>query len=156
MEQTDPERQKLLQVLDKLTFFENFSDYEKKRITAFNTHVQQVKMGSYLVKEGHTDTSFFIILTGSASVVKAGKSSALAELRAGDFFGEISFLTNRPRTSNVVASESMYVLRVDQELMARLGAEIREKIKDRIIERLVDRLDDMNDLVGKVYSRGRF
>lgn len=151
---TAEERDKIIRIMDRIPFFKDFSEYEKRRITSFHTHLQSFKMGAYVIKEGASDTSFYILLTGTVSVVKAGKSSALAQLNAGDFVGEVSFLTNRKRTSNVVANEPVVALRVDKQLMAQLGAEIREKIKDRIIDRLVARMDDMNAMVGQLSSYG--
>lgn len=149
-EASSGDRDKLMAIIARLPFFDTFSDYERKRITAFHTHVRKFKMGEYVIREGGTDASFYILISGHMSVVKAGKSLALAELRPGDFFGEVTFLTGRPRTTNVVANEPSFVIRVDAELMTNLGPEIREKIKDRIIERLVERLDNMNDTLSKV------
>ncbi|NGZ26118.1 MAG: cyclic nucleotide-binding domain-containing protein [Magnetococcales bacterium] len=153
---TPEERDKIIRIMDRIAFFRDFTDYEKRRITSFHTHLQSFKMGAYIIKEGGTDTSFFILLTGAVSVVKAGKSSTLAQLQAGDFVGEVSFLTNRKRTTNVVANEPVVALRVDKELMAQLGPEIREKIKDRIIDRLVARMDEMNGLVGQLSQGFRY
>lgn len=150
------DRDKVMLIMTRLKFFKDFSEYEKKRISAFHTHFQKYKMSEYIIRENNTDTSFFIIITGAVSIIKAGKSTALAELGEGDFFGEVSFLTGRPRTTNVLANEPTLVLRVDRELMEGLGADIREKIKDRIITQLVQRLDDMNDLLMKFSYGARF
>ncbi|MEO5377665.1 MAG: cyclic nucleotide-binding domain-containing protein [Magnetococcus sp. DMHC-6] len=157
MPETEEEKRiELLKTMEVLEFFSNFTEYEKKRFSAFDTYIKVYKMGEYVVREGAMDRAFYIILDGSVSIVKAGKSEVLTQLGPGDFFGEVSFLTGRPRISNVVASERLYVIHVDSKLMERLGTEIREKIKDRIISRLVARLDDMNDLISRISSIARF
>ncbi len=141
MSQTDamaPE--KLLEMIDKIPFFKEFSSYEKKRIVGNNTAFKAYRAGAKIVKEGDTDTSFFIILTGAVSVVKQG--ATIINLGLGEFFGEMAFLTNEPRNTSVVAiDDSVVALQVDQELMKRLSADIREKVKDQIITKLIERLN---------------
>lgn len=138
MEQLErEEREKIVQALGRLAFFEKFSLYEKKRIAAHNTHFFTYKAGETIIEEGTKDTAFFVLAAGTVSVVKSGVDHPLATLKAGEFFGEMAFLSNMERTSGVVADEMVLVIRVDQELMGRLGVEIREKVKDKIIDKLV-------------------
>ncbi|MEO5341109.1 MAG: cyclic nucleotide-binding domain-containing protein [Magnetococcus sp. MYC-9] len=131
---------RLLEMIDRIPFFQDFSSYEKKRVVGNNTAFQSYRAGAKIVKEGDTDTSFFIILAGTVSVVKQG--ATIINLGMGEFFGEMAFLTNEPRGTSVVAMDDAVVaLQVDQELMKRLSAEIREKIKDQIITKLIERLN---------------
>jgi len=55
------------------------------------------------------------------------------------------------QTANVIANDTVIVLRVDPELLDGLRAEIREKIKDKIIAKLVARLDFINDAYAKLF-----
>ncbi len=131
---------KLVELLDKIPFFQDFSSYEKKRVAGNQTAFKSYRAGAKVVKEGDTDTSFFIILAGTVSVVKQG--AAIINLGTGEFFGEMAFLTNEPRQTSVIAiDDSVVALQVDQELMKRLSAEIREKVKDQIIAKLIERLN---------------
>jgi CRP-like cAMP-binding protein len=57
--------------------------------------------GEVLVTEGQTGRELFVIIEGSVTVSTPGR--ALAELHAGDFFGEIALLDDGPRTATVVA-----------------------------------------------------
>ncbi len=141
MPQTDAVTQeKLVELLDKIPFFKEFSSYEKKRVAGNNTAFKSYRAGAKVVKEGDTDTSFFIILSGTVSVVKQG--ATIINLGLGEFFGEMAFLTNEPRNTSVVAiDDSVVALQVDQDLMKRLSADIREKIKDQIIVKLIERLN---------------
>ena len=56
-----------------------------------------------IARQGDVGTGFFVIATGSARVVRNGE--AIASLRPGDFFGELSVLDGRPRVAQVIASE---------------------------------------------------
>ena len=129
----------ILELLGKVPFFQKFSTYEKKRIAGNNACFEKHPPGSKLIKEGNTDTSFFILIGGSVSVLSKGE--VIIGLGTGEFFGEMAFLTNAPRNTTIIANEDVIAVRVDQELMGRLSPEIREKIKDQIILKLVERLE---------------
>jgi CRP/FNR family transcriptional regulator, cyclic AMP receptor protein len=135
----------VLEIMERLDFFDAFSDYEKERITRFYTNFYIYEQGEYLIKEGSRDTSFFILLSGTVSVTKGVKKLLMAKLDPGDIFGEVTFLTDtQRRTSNVFADDTVIVIKVDRGMLRQLSPEIREKIKDRVIEKLVKRLDYMN------------
>lgn len=132
--------EKLLELLNMIPFFKDFSSYEKKRVAGNDTAFKPYRAGAKIIKEGDKDTSFFIILSGTVSVVKGG--ATIINLGSGEFFGEMAFLTNEARGTSVIAvDDAVIALQVDQDLMKRLSAEIREKIKDQIITKLIERLN---------------
>jgi len=49
-----------------------------------------------------------VLVDGTATVTKGGKK--IADLGAGDWFGEIALITNSPRTATVVATSPVDVL----------------------------------------------
>lgn len=131
---------KYFELMENISFFHDFSSYEKKRVAGNSVAFGEYSAGQRLIKEGDTDTSFFIILSGVVTVLKKG--TPIINLDTGDFFGEMAFLTNEPRNTSVVAAEDDVVaLEVDQPLMKKLSADIREKIKDQIINKLIERLN---------------
>lgn len=77
----------------------------------------------YVVREGEDGDSLFIIKKGGVRVVTnaGGKELRLATLGERDFFGEVSFLTGRPRTADIIAdmpSEILELTRTElQEVM---------------------------------------
>lgn len=136
----DNSQEKLFGLMDNIAFFKAFSSYEKKRVAGNRDSFGTYRAGQRLIKEDDTDTSFFIILQGTVTVLKHG--TAIVNLNTGEFFGEMAFLTNAPRNTTVVASDdNVIALQVDQSLMIKLSPDIREKIKDKIIEKLVERLN---------------
>lgn len=56
--------------------------------------------GRQIVRQGEVGTGFFLIATGSADVVRDGRT--IARLGPGDFFGELSLLDREPRIATVV------------------------------------------------------
>lgn len=132
------------ELLGKIPFFKNFSTYEKKRVAGNVASFGRYQAGQRLIKEGDHDTSFFILLSGTVTVVKKG--TPIINLGEGEFFGEMAFLTNEERQTSVLAAEdNVIALQVDQSLMLKLSADIREKIKDQIINKLVERLAKTTD-----------
>jgi len=141
----DIETQQLIENMNRTDFFAAFSDAEKREIVTSYTPVCIFGKNESIIKEGTDDTSFYILLTGSARAMKNDVSLPFAQYGPGDSFGEISFLTGVPRTCDVIANEVSIALKIDKKTLEDLKIEIREKIKDRIIENLVDRLRIMNN-----------
>ncbi len=150
MEDNAKNRAYVLRIISDIAFFRDFSDAERHSFVSNYTRIQKCVAGVFIVKEGSTDSSFYILLSGSVSVMKNGNPAPLAELVPGAIFGEMSFLANMPRTANVVANDRSLFIQIDKKLMDVLGAEIREKIKDRIIDQLLKRMSKMNQLLHHV------
>jgi CRP/FNR family cyclic AMP-dependent transcriptional regulator len=58
--------------------------------------------GHVIARQGEVGTGFFLIASGSAHVIRDGRT--VATLGPGDFFGELSVLDGRPRIAQVVAA----------------------------------------------------
>jgi CRP/FNR family transcriptional regulator, cyclic AMP receptor protein len=75
--------------------------------------------GSVIISEGDPGDSMYVISSGEVKVYTrgAGKSGTvyLAKLGEGDFFGEVSVLTGKPRTATITASQPTELLRLDKE-----------------------------------------
>jgi cAMP-dependent protein kinase regulator len=76
--------------------------------------------GSVIISEGEPGTSMYLIASGEVRVYTRGTASSqgsiyLAKLGEGDFFGEVSVLTGKPRTATITASKRTELLRLDKE-----------------------------------------
>jgi CRP-like cAMP-binding protein len=62
--------------------------------------------GEVIVEEGGVGSAFFIIASGSVevTVLQNGRQVSVATLSAGDFFGEMSFLTGDKINATIRAS----------------------------------------------------
>jgi CRP/FNR family cyclic AMP-dependent transcriptional regulator len=79
-------------------------------------HPRQYKKGEKIFNSGDIGTSVVLIRSGSIEI-KAG-DKLLAELQAGDFFGEVALIIDEPRTADAIAiedSELIFFLRSDLE-----------------------------------------
>ncbi|MFT5164555.1 MAG: CRP/FNR family cyclic AMP-dependent transcriptional regulator, partial [Alteromonadaceae bacterium] len=92
--------------------------------------------------QGTHGPSFYIILSGQATVWQSGHQVAL--LKAGQFIGEVGFFCNESRTATVTSLTDMLVLKIDRDSFVSLPGKIRELIKDKVISGLVDRVSNQN------------
>jgi len=139
-----------LDILNKVQFFDIFSSIEKDMLTGFHSHFFLVKKDEYIIRQGGQDQSFYILLTGKVAVKRKDSQIILANLVPGDFFGEVSFLTERPRTTSIIPTEDCIVFEIDKATLNHLDICIREKLKDNIIKVLVNRLDKLNETIVKL------
>jgi cAMP-dependent protein kinase regulator len=75
--------------------------------------------GQTVIEEGDTSNSIYFIDSGRAKVVASifGKKLELAVLVAGDIFGEVAFITGRPRTASVIAMDTLTVFEFNEVLL---------------------------------------
>ncbi len=140
----------ILPIINRLGFFTSFTAVEKRQMVSDDTHFRVYKPGELLIRQGHSDQSLFIILTGTVSITEGANGTILAVLKAGDIFGEMALLTDTRRTANVVARESVIALKLDRVLFEQFTPTIREKFKDKIIEKLVARLEAANREISRL------
>jgi len=75
-------------------------------LLASYAHERIFRPGDVVIEEGSTDTSLLIITSGVVQIVKqgsAGREIEIARLGAGDFIGEMSLMTGKPRSATVRA-----------------------------------------------------
>ncbi len=72
--------------------------------------------GDQVIGEGEKGDSLYIITHGLVSVYKVGhESEPIAELRGGDFFGEMALLGTQVRTANVKSIKPTTLLRLSRK-----------------------------------------
>jgi CRP-like cAMP-binding protein len=97
--------------------------------------------GDVMVTEGERGQSIFVLASGSAKVFvrsPSGRNFPVAELREGEFFGEISSLSGRPRSATVTASARCELLELDRPTMdeiARSHPRVADVLEEYYIRR---------------------
>jgi tetratricopeptide (TPR) repeat protein len=74
--------------------------------------------GSVVIAEGDPGSSMYVIASGEVKVYTRGKGGGtvyLAKLGDGEFFGEVSVLSGKPRTATITASQRTELLRLDKD-----------------------------------------
>jgi len=127
-------------ILQKIPFFRDFNPDERERLANEQDSFVIARPKEVIVKKGSMERAFYILLSGTVEILDEQEQAPILELSPGQVFGEITFLTEVPRTSSVRAQDICILMRIDQGLMSCLRAEMREKIKDQLIDKLVKRI----------------
>jgi cAMP-dependent protein kinase regulator len=102
-----------------------FSSFTQEEFTDFTGRmmVHVASPGEVIIRQGDKGKSVYVIATGSVKVfttLLSGEQVDLAVLWPSDFFGEMSFLTGRPRSATVEATEDTNILEIDEEKLRDL------------------------------------
>ena len=90
-----------------------------------STALRTFEEGDIIVTEGEPGTSLFLIVSGEVKVftrAEHGGHLPLAELGPGDFFGEVSLLTGKPRTATITAKGTVTAIELGKEHVDRIAA----------------------------------
>jgi len=100
------------------------------------TSLRSYQEGDIVVTEGEQGSSLFLVVTGQVKVFTRGERGEhlpLAELGPGDFFGEVSLLTGRPRTATITAKTEVVAIELDKDDVDRISVdhpEVSEVLED--------------------------
>lgn len=95
-------QEQIVHIVQQIPFFSAFHATEQMLFAKDETRLFSYHNGEFLIQEGGDDHALFFLLVGAASVVKEGAAIPLAMLGPGDMFGEVGFLMQRTRTTNVI------------------------------------------------------
>jgi cAMP-dependent protein kinase regulator len=104
--------------------FQHLSAEEFRELVSHLT-LKHYEEGTLIVAEGDPGNSMFVIVNGEVSVntVDAqGKQIQLANLAEGEFFGEISLLTGKPRTATIITNTGTDLLELTREDYGKIVA----------------------------------
>jgi CRP/FNR family cyclic AMP-dependent transcriptional regulator len=98
------------QYLDRLASVPLFGGMNNKELRdiAKATVELQIDEGTEFVTQGDVGREAFVIVEGTAEVIRNGKT--IAEMEPGDCVGELALLDHGPRTASVVATSPLTVL----------------------------------------------
>ena len=82
--------------------------------------VLNCKAENPIVKAGQMGREMFVILSGSVRVQAGADKATIATLTRGDMFGELAFLSEMPRTADVMANEPVELLVLSQAIIQKI------------------------------------
>ncbi len=102
--------------------------------------------GSFVFREGESGEEMYIIQEGGVEILKqfGPSSKRLATLEAGDFFGEMSMLENRPRSASARVTADTKLLPVDPSTFDQMLREYPE-VAVRMLRSLCARMRKYED-----------
>jgi CRP/FNR family transcriptional regulator, cyclic AMP receptor protein len=96
-----------IESLSSIPLFANLSPRQVRKILKSSSEIR-FEAGEVIVREGGRTQTLFVILEGTAKVIRNERT--LARRIAGEFFGEVSMIDLRPRAATVTAETDMRCL----------------------------------------------
>jgi serine/threonine protein kinase len=132
--------------LRHLNFFKDFNDDQITDVVNASEWKEYAK-GEVILTEGEIETSFYIIFRGGVEVLR--KDTVIGVMKQGDCFGEIAFMTQRPRVATIKARTDVSLMCVSKSLMEQAPVETQLQYYRIFLENLITRLSKATDkLVG--------
>ena len=116
------------QELRRVNIFSELSNHKLEQVLHFS-ELKRFGGGKLIVKKDEPGESLYIVIHGlvtASTLVPGGERKKLAEIGEGNFFGEISFFTNMPRSADVYSEMPSLLLVIDYEAMTLIEKEIPE------------------------------
>jgi len=133
--------------IKNLGFFKGFSDSDIWELIRACTW-QNYPAGTPVIKEGESDHSFYIVLSGVVSIEKNGR--AVDNLQEGDCFGEMGYLMQAKRTASVLAKTDVSLMKVNAATMNRAAETTQLRFHKVFVRTLIQRLSDTTALLSQL------
>ncbi|HWK49315.1 MAG TPA: serine/threonine-protein kinase [Steroidobacter sp.] len=131
------DRQEQFSILRTLKFFHDFSQSEILEVLRASTW-QDYDQGEEIVKEGEMDDRFYVIVSGSVAVMRAG--NLVGQLEAGDCFGETSYVRGAKRLATIKALSGVTLMKVSSTLLEQSSAACQLRFNKVFLRSLISRL----------------
>jgi CRP-like cAMP-binding protein len=131
------DRQEQFSILRTLKFFHDFSQAEILEVLRASTW-QDYEQGEEIVKEGEMDDRFYVIVSGSVAVMRAG--NAVGQLDEGDCFGETSYVRGAKRLATIKALSPVTLMKVSSTLLEQGSAACQLRFNKVFLRSLISRL----------------
>jgi small-conductance mechanosensitive channel/CRP-like cAMP-binding protein len=115
------ERERRLDLLEQVAIFAPLSKDDRLHV-ADGMHHTIFGRGETVMRVGEPGESLYVLRAGEVSVrlVADGLEKEVAQLKDGDFFGEMSFMTGEPRSATIVAVKDAECYVIDSTAMTKI------------------------------------
>jgi CRP-like cAMP-binding protein len=107
------------------------------------TREHRFHAGAVIVRHGERGDGFFVVLEGTASVLRAAGLPPLT-LGPGDYFGEIALIDGAERTATVVAKTEVWCLRLGSAAFFKL-LRAEPEIAILLLKQLAGRIRELQE-----------
>ncbi|HEU0220310.1 MAG TPA: serine/threonine-protein kinase [Gallionella sp.] len=137
--------------LRSLAFFKNFSDVELWEVLRISEW-RKVPEAEYILRDGESGRTFYILAQGTVRVVKQGRLLSL--LRRGDCFGEMAHLFELEfkRSTDVIAKSDTVLIEINPDVLVRATTGCRFQFSDAFLRMLVKRLAVANKRISHLLA----
>lgn len=147
------DREKALhEVLATIPLFEGLRKSELERVARL-LYERRYSAGEAVFHQGEPGVGMYIILEGRVEVIFEPTGQVLAELKAGEFFGEMSLVDESPRAATVAAltdSRMMGLFLSDLTDLIDRNPRLGVKILQRLVHVVASRLRRSNEQLSQM------
>ena len=143
---TESWQKRLQKTIDTIQFLSFMNEAERERLMDTGA-LWLFNPGESIIREGDSDRSIYIVLDGLVRVftqISEEEDFELAVLGPGEFFGEISLLTGKPRSSSVAALENSVLIEFSHASLEQFLHE-HPLVKKALSQYCRDRLADLEE-----------
>jgi hypothetical protein len=120
------------------------------RIVVLMGQLKRFVPGEYIVRQGEEGDEMYVILRGAAEVLASSgeQRKALMQMRRGEVFGEMALVRQNVRSADVVATEPVEALAINEHFLQRLQfryPRIASKVFLNLTRIVSDRLQRMTE-----------
>jgi CRP-like cAMP-binding protein len=123
------------ELLRQVPLFSGCSKKELHKIAAIADEID-LREGKVLTRQGGPGREFFVLLEGSVEVARDG--NRINALGAGDFFGEMGLISQKPRNATITTTSPVRTLVITETNFRRLlrdDPRISMKVLETVAER---------------------
>ena len=124
-------------LLKRIPLFAKCSTAELVEV-AISADEREAAEGDRLTEEGRRGREFFVLVEGGVAVTRGGRK--LADLGAGEWFGEMAILRYKPRSATVTATSPVRVLVISDSDFRRI-VETTPRIALKVLRSVAERLE---------------
>ena len=139
-------------LLHHISFFSQLDSEQAEALMGISRNLT-FRPREVILEEGEAGPGLYLIQSGEVTVQKRrpdGGVEVLARLLRGEFFGEVSLVTDLPTTAEAVASEDTVTLFLPREELLSLVAtwpELELKMLREFVRTLCQRLHEADELL---------
>ncbi len=140
-----------------------FSELTESEVATLGEACEEIafKAEDRVIKDGERGAGLFIVLSGTASVLKfagSGGEIELARLHPGEHFGEMSLVSERPASASVRADSALICLFASRPRFDRIlrdHPDIARKVLTSFVTTLARRLTEIDRHYARVLRKAR-
>jgi CRP-like cAMP-binding protein len=151
----------MIELLQKVPIFAGLSDAHLRRIAAIGTEEDHA-LGTTVFAEGEVGNKFYVVLSGAVRVsrmVPGMGEEALAIVKAGAYFGEMSLVDDGPRSAHALVHEHarlFVIAKRDFEDLLFVDRELAYELLWNLVRTLSRRLRETNDKMTFLATTNKF
>jgi len=151
----------MVELLSKINIFSGLPPAHLRRIAEIGTE-EQHPLGTTIFAEGDAGDKFYLILDGAvriSRIVPGMGEEALAILRSGAYFGEMSLIDDAPRSAHALVHERcrlFVIAKSDLEDLLFVDRDLAYELLWNFVRTLTTRLRETNDKMTFLATTNKF